>query len=275
MADAAAPLKVLVLNQISPSGLARLPADRYTVGTDLADPDAVLLRSADMHRRRHPGQRARHRPRRRRHQQHPGEGDERARRAGVQRAGRQRQRGQGAGARRHAAGGAQPAGGARASSPRSTPKSPDLDRSRRGRQEGLRRLRAGRPDARHRRPRQDRLPGRRRGHQARHGRARLRPRDHRRRRLEPAVAGAPRGERRRRAAAGRLRHAARAAGRGDAPPRQRRQPRHDEARARCCSTSRARAWSTSRRSLAALDAGQLGWLRLRLPRRRRWPAIRA
>ena len=33
-----------------------------------------------------PGQRARHRPRRRRHQQHPGRGDERARRAGVQRA---------------------------------------------------------------------------------------------------------------------------------------------------------------------------------------------
>ena len=50
MADAAAPLKVLVLNAISPSGLARLPAGRYTVSTDLADPDAVLLRSADMHR---------------------------------------------------------------------------------------------------------------------------------------------------------------------------------------------------------------------------------
>jgi D-3-phosphoglycerate dehydrogenase len=42
-------LKVLVLNQISPKGLARLPADRYVTGTDLAAPDAVLVRSADMH----------------------------------------------------------------------------------------------------------------------------------------------------------------------------------------------------------------------------------
>jgi D-3-phosphoglycerate dehydrogenase / 2-oxoglutarate reductase len=41
--------KVLVLNQISPLGLKRLPADRYTVGKDVAHPDAVLLRSADMH----------------------------------------------------------------------------------------------------------------------------------------------------------------------------------------------------------------------------------
>ena len=46
----AAPLKVLVLNAISPNGLARLPAQRYAVSTDLAEPDAVLLRSADMHR---------------------------------------------------------------------------------------------------------------------------------------------------------------------------------------------------------------------------------
>ena len=46
----AAPLKVLVLNAISPNGLARLPAGRYVVSTDLADPDAVLLRSADMHK---------------------------------------------------------------------------------------------------------------------------------------------------------------------------------------------------------------------------------
>ena len=42
-------LQVLVLNQISPSGLKRLPADLYTVGKDIAAPDAVLLRSADMH----------------------------------------------------------------------------------------------------------------------------------------------------------------------------------------------------------------------------------
>ncbi len=41
--------KVLVLNQISPNGLARLPAERYITGKDIAAPDAVLLRSADMH----------------------------------------------------------------------------------------------------------------------------------------------------------------------------------------------------------------------------------
>lgn len=40
--------KVLVLNQISASGLKRLPADRYTVGKDVTDPDGVLVRSADM-----------------------------------------------------------------------------------------------------------------------------------------------------------------------------------------------------------------------------------
>jgi D-3-phosphoglycerate dehydrogenase len=41
--------KVLVLNQISPNGLNRLPAHRYATGKDLPDPDAVLLRSADLH----------------------------------------------------------------------------------------------------------------------------------------------------------------------------------------------------------------------------------
>ena len=42
-------LRVLVLNQISAQGLKRLPADRYEVGRDVADPDAILLRSADLH----------------------------------------------------------------------------------------------------------------------------------------------------------------------------------------------------------------------------------
>jgi D-3-phosphoglycerate dehydrogenase len=40
---------VRVLNQISPAGLKRLPADRYTVGKDVDRPDAILLRSADLH----------------------------------------------------------------------------------------------------------------------------------------------------------------------------------------------------------------------------------
>ena len=43
------PFEVLVLNQISANGLARLPAGRYTTGKVIAAPDAVLVRSADMH----------------------------------------------------------------------------------------------------------------------------------------------------------------------------------------------------------------------------------
>ena len=42
-------LHILVLNQISANGLKRLPAETYAVGKDMAAPDAVLLRSADMH----------------------------------------------------------------------------------------------------------------------------------------------------------------------------------------------------------------------------------
>jgi D-3-phosphoglycerate dehydrogenase len=42
--------KVLVLNEISHRGLARLPGERYSVGKNLVDPDAVMLRSADMHK---------------------------------------------------------------------------------------------------------------------------------------------------------------------------------------------------------------------------------
>ncbi len=42
--------RILTLNNISPRGLQRLPADRYQVGAQLADPHGVLLRSADMHK---------------------------------------------------------------------------------------------------------------------------------------------------------------------------------------------------------------------------------
>jgi D-3-phosphoglycerate dehydrogenase len=45
MADAR---KVLTLNAISAKGLARLP-QHYVVGGDVADPDAILVRSANMH----------------------------------------------------------------------------------------------------------------------------------------------------------------------------------------------------------------------------------
>ena len=44
-----APFRVLVLNQISDKGLHRLPAGLYVTGKDIAEPDAVLVRSADMH----------------------------------------------------------------------------------------------------------------------------------------------------------------------------------------------------------------------------------
>ncbi|MBK8335170.1 MAG: phosphoglycerate dehydrogenase [Sterolibacteriaceae bacterium] len=50
MANARAlPFKVLVLNQISANGLKQLPTEHYSVGKDVAAPDAVLVRSADMH----------------------------------------------------------------------------------------------------------------------------------------------------------------------------------------------------------------------------------
>jgi D-3-phosphoglycerate dehydrogenase len=43
-------MNILVLNQISASGLSRLPAERYRVGKDVADPVAILVRSADLHK---------------------------------------------------------------------------------------------------------------------------------------------------------------------------------------------------------------------------------
>ena len=49
MADASR-FGVLVLNAISASGLSRLPAERYRVGKDVAEPVAVLVRSTDMHK---------------------------------------------------------------------------------------------------------------------------------------------------------------------------------------------------------------------------------
>jgi D-3-phosphoglycerate dehydrogenase / 2-oxoglutarate reductase len=42
------PLRILTLNQISPRGLARFPAERYEVGPGIADPDAILVRSAQL-----------------------------------------------------------------------------------------------------------------------------------------------------------------------------------------------------------------------------------
>src|SRR5262245_4770996 len=41
--------RILTLNNISARGLERLPRDRYEIASDLDRPDAILVRSADMH----------------------------------------------------------------------------------------------------------------------------------------------------------------------------------------------------------------------------------
>ncbi|HEY5102599.1 MAG TPA: phosphoglycerate dehydrogenase [Steroidobacteraceae bacterium] len=41
--------RILTINNISPRGLARLPAERFEVGAALGDPHAVMVRSADLH----------------------------------------------------------------------------------------------------------------------------------------------------------------------------------------------------------------------------------
>jgi D-3-phosphoglycerate dehydrogenase len=41
--------KILTLNNISVAGLERLPRDRYEVASEIPHPDAILVRSADMH----------------------------------------------------------------------------------------------------------------------------------------------------------------------------------------------------------------------------------
>ncbi|RJQ48296.1 MAG: 3-phosphoglycerate dehydrogenase [Gammaproteobacteria bacterium] len=42
--------KILTLNNISPVGLERLPRENYEVASEIQQPDAILLRSADMHK---------------------------------------------------------------------------------------------------------------------------------------------------------------------------------------------------------------------------------
>ena len=114
MADGRRAFQILVLNQISEPGPDALAGGALRASARTStDPDAILVRSHDMHamRRFPPSVQAIGRA---------GAGTNNipvaamsaARRAGVQRAGRQRQRGEGAGARRHAAGGAQPRAGA-------------------------------------------------------------------------------------------------------------------------------------------------------------------
>ena len=45
----AEPLRILTLNSISAVGLKHLPAERYSVSTHVQSPDAILVRSQDMH----------------------------------------------------------------------------------------------------------------------------------------------------------------------------------------------------------------------------------
>ncbi|MDH3647869.1 MAG: phosphoglycerate dehydrogenase [Gammaproteobacteria bacterium] len=47
--------KIQTLNNISPAGLERLPRDRYEIADDIDDPDAILLRSQNMHDMALPG----------------------------------------------------------------------------------------------------------------------------------------------------------------------------------------------------------------------------
>lgn len=42
--------KIQTLNSISPLGLDRLPRDQYEVASDMSQPDAIMVRSADMHK---------------------------------------------------------------------------------------------------------------------------------------------------------------------------------------------------------------------------------
>jgi len=41
--------RIKTMNKISPLGLEIFPADKYQVGSDVSDPDAILVRSADLH----------------------------------------------------------------------------------------------------------------------------------------------------------------------------------------------------------------------------------
>lgn len=45
----ATPFRILTLNKISSAGLKRLPPERYVIGNDLAQPDAILVRSRNLH----------------------------------------------------------------------------------------------------------------------------------------------------------------------------------------------------------------------------------
>jgi D-3-phosphoglycerate dehydrogenase len=49
MVDAGRPYQILILNQIAQTGLKRLAHEKYVVGKEVSAPDAILVRSFDMH----------------------------------------------------------------------------------------------------------------------------------------------------------------------------------------------------------------------------------
>ena len=96
--------RIQVRNHISGRGLQRFPWDRFAVSAEQEEPDAILVRSADLHRWRSPIG-AGHRPGGHWDQQHPGDRHVVSGDPGVQRAGGQCERGQGTRTGRDAAGG--------------------------------------------------------------------------------------------------------------------------------------------------------------------------
>lgn len=61
---------IKTMNAISPVGLVKLPAGMFEIDNDAAEPQGILVRSADMHEAPLAGKPAYHCPGRRRHQQH-------------------------------------------------------------------------------------------------------------------------------------------------------------------------------------------------------------
>ena len=41
--------KIQTLNKIAPDGLAKFPRENYEIASEIINPDAIILRSADMH----------------------------------------------------------------------------------------------------------------------------------------------------------------------------------------------------------------------------------
>ena len=41
--------QIQTLNKIAPDGLAKFPRENYEIASEIINPDAIILRSADMH----------------------------------------------------------------------------------------------------------------------------------------------------------------------------------------------------------------------------------